>query len=93
MMWRFQTVGSKMALLKLCLSIYVAMKMLGKETVVCAHRGALGLYLYFSPLNWKEFSSRINLHVSISRSETRNGRFFHLCLFNKIYKVGSIIKV
>ena len=44
MMWRFQTVGSKIALLKLCLSIYVAMKMLGKETAVCAHRGALGLY-------------------------------------------------
>ena len=43
MMWRFQTVGSKKTLLKLCVSIYVAMKMLGKETVVCAHRGALRL--------------------------------------------------
>ena len=69
MMWRFRTVGSKMAWLKLCVSIYVAVKMLGKETAVCAHRDALGLYLYFSPLNWKEFSSRINLRVSISPTE------------------------
>ena len=40
---------------------------------------------------WKEFSLRINL--SISWTETRNVQFFHLCLFNKIYKVGSLFKV
>ena len=38
--------------------------------------------------NWKEFSFRINLNIS--RTETRNVQFFHLGLFNKIYKVSSI---
>ena len=44
-MWRFQTVGSKMALLKLCVSIYVAMKMLGKETAVLCSSRCLGVVL------------------------------------------------
>ena len=49
-----------------------------------------GFLLTVLSINWKEFSFRINL--SISRTETRNVQFFHLCLFNKIYKVGSIFK-
>ena len=94
MMWRFQTVGSKMVLLKNFVFRYMRpWKFWEKKLLFCAHRGALGLYWYCFPLNCKEFSSRINLHVNISRTETRNGRFFHLCLFNKIYKIGSIIKV
>ena len=62
----------------------------GKEAM-CSHRGIVGFYWLCFPLNWKEFSLRINL--SISRTKTRNVQFFHLCLFNKIYKVGSIFKV
>ena len=49
-----------------------------------------GFLLTVLSINWKEFSFRINL--SISRTETRNVQFFHLCLFNKIYNVGSIFK-
>ena len=47
MMWRFQTVGSKMVLLKLCVSIFAAMKMLhGKANrcFVLIAVSALGLY-------------------------------------------------
>ena len=46
-MWRFQTVGSKMALLKLCVSIYVAMKMLEKETAVLCSSRCLKLEIIF----------------------------------------------
>ena len=42
-MLRFQTVGLKTILLRLCVSIY-AMKMLAKEkSCVCTHRGAVDL--------------------------------------------------
>ena len=33
------------------------------------------------------------INLSISRTKTRNVQYFHLCLLNKIYKVGSIFKV
>ena len=33
------------------------------------------------------------INLNISRIEARNVQFFHLCLFNKIYKVGSIFNV
>ena len=50
-------------LLRICVSIY-AMKMLAKETAVSwAHRGA-GVCRWCFPLNWREFSLRINLSIS-----------------------------
>ena len=40
--------------------------------------------------NWWVTRLILKINLSISRTETRNVRFFHFCLFNKIYKVGHI---
>ena len=94
---RFQTVGLKTVLLKLCVSLY-AMKMIsewwkGNCCYLCAHRGTLGLYWQCFPFNCstakKFFLTRINL--SISRTETRNVRFFHL--FFSIKFIKSVVSL
>ena len=84
---RFQTVGLKTVLLKLCVSLY-AMKMMERKLLSLCSSWYLRFVL--TVLAKKIFLTRINL--SISRTETRNIRFLHLFLFDKIYKVGSIFK-